>query len=586
MPKILSSEIISLVHHVKLHESGWWEDTFQNIIISSFGSNNNLPLSESELLNKIRHELNSDFDKSVVSKQLGVLKNKKIVIPSHKDFFVLSEDAFNNFKSLLLSQKEIESEAEKRFNDLCKKICPARNANILWKELNEVLIIPLIRDIGAKTYELISGEGKLSLEQYGQFVNYISRYGEDKINVKALILNYFDFKNDFVRKYVLHQLNAYFFIEATNLSQKTVDEVYQLSKSQTNLKIFVDTNFLLTLLDLHDNPSNDAALSLLELFEEIKNRIRIKFYVLPVTVYEFQNLIKKFKNHLIKLKPTLNQAIAAENTDGFSGIIKKYFQKCHELNSIINVDDYFDPYLDNFTISIRKKGLEIQQDNMEKYSTDQRVIDDLLEQVEYRYNRNLNAGKYEGLGEQEKEIKKQMIYDKFNHDCQLWYYVKDKRPAYIDSTKDIKNWIITLDFSFLSFDKYKQIKELDNKISLCLHPNEFISMLQFWVPRTQKFENAILGNFRLPFLFNEVDSESEKISLDILGAISQYEDSKSFSSEFIAETLTNKALRQKIKTSSSIEEMLPENKYAVFSENSDVALSENSDASFSENSDV
>ena len=32
--------------------------------------------------------------------------------------------------------------------------------------------------------------------------------------------------------------------------------------------------------------------------------------------------------------------------------------------------------------------------------------------------------------------------------------------------------------------------------------------------------------------------------------------------------------------------VLPENKYAVFSENSDVALSENSDASFSENSDV
>lgn len=423
----------------------------------------------------------------------------------------------------------------------------------LWSNLNEHLIVPLIQEIGAKTYELISGESAISIEQYGQFNAFITRYKENKIKVQNLLLNYFDFKNEYVKKYIIHQLNAYFFVEATNLNQQTVDQVYTLAKSQTNLKVFVDTNFLLTLLDLHDNPSNDAAFSLLELLEEIKNRINIRFYVLPVTVIEFQNLIGKFKDNLKKFKPSMNQVIAAENTDEFSGIIKKYFQKCHEKNIMLNVDDYFDPYLDNFTVNIRKKGLEIQQDTMDKYSIDQRVVNDLLEQTDYRFERNEKAGKYNGLTKEEKELKKQNIYDKFHHDCQMWHYVYDKRPAYIDSPKDVANWILTLDFSFLEYDKYKQIRNPNFKISICIHPNEFISMLQFWVPRTEKFENAILGNFRLPFLFKEVDSESEKVSIEILKAISQYEDNEKFDSELVAEILTNKALRQKIKHKNSVE---------------------------------
>ncbi|MDD3738494.1 MAG: hypothetical protein PHP31_04295 [Lentimicrobiaceae bacterium] len=554
MTKILSSEIISLVHHVKLNESGWWEKSIQNILISIFGINKNVPQNENELLSNLGKVLNSDFDNNRIIKQFEFLKLHKKVVKVSEGLYALSDETYEDFRLSFDFQKNIEFEAEKRFKELCGKLCPEIQTKNLWSELNEHLIIPLIREIGAKTYELISGENAISIEQYGQFNSFLSRYNENKVKIQTLLLNYFDFNNKFVKKYVLHQLNAYFFVESTNLNQKTVDKVYALSKSQTNLKVFVDTNFLLTLLDLHDNPSNEAAYSLVELLDEIKNRVKVKFYVLPVTVMEFQNLISKFKDYLKKLKPSLNQAIAAENTEDFSGIIKKYFQKCHEKGIMLDVDDYFDPYLDNFTVNIRKKGIEIQQDNMDKYSTDIRVVNDLLDQVEYRFDRNDRAGKYVGLNEEEKELRKRNIYDKFNHDCKMWHYVKDKRPAYIDSTKDVVNWILTLDFSFLEYDKYKQYRDTNTKISICLHPNEFISMLQFWVPRTEKFENAILGNFRLPFLFKEVDSESERVSLAILNAMSQYDDSEKFTSELVTEILTNKALRQKIKVSNTVEE--------------------------------
>jgi hypothetical protein len=52
--KILSSEIISLVHHVKLNESGWWEKSIQNIIISTFGVNKNSPQNESDIFKNLK----------------------------------------------------------------------------------------------------------------------------------------------------------------------------------------------------------------------------------------------------------------------------------------------------------------------------------------------------------------------------------------------------------------------------------------------------------------------------------------------------------------------------------------------------
>lgn len=554
MSEKLPSEIVSLIHHVKLNESGWWEKAVQNLIISVFGIYDNAPLTSDELFDKVRSELQSGIDKTRFLKQFEILRGNQRVISLPNNLFVLSEVAYQDFSESLENQRKIETDAENRFRELSENLCPSMDHRSLWKEFNEQLLVPLIREIGAKTYQILAAKESMHIENYAQFQNFLKQFEDEKPNVEILLLTFLDLKNDAVKGFILRQLISYFFVEATNLNQQTVEMVYSLSKSQPNLKIFVDTNFLLTLLDLHDNPSNEATMSLVDLMNEIANKVKVKFYVLPITVSEFQNLISKFKDYLKNLKPTLNYAIAAENSNEFSGILKRYFQKCHQKGMTLNVNDYFDPYLDNFTVNMRNKGIEIYQDKMEKYSTDQRVINDLLEQVEYRFEWNKKSGKYKGSTHEDLEFFKMRIYDKFNHDCQLWHYVRDRRPSYYDSPKDVSHWILTLDFSFLEFDRYKQMKDRTETVSVCLHPNEFISMLQFWVPRTDKFERAILGNFRLPFFFREIDSESERVSVEILRALSQYEDNESFSSELVTEMLTNKALRQKIKPINSVEE--------------------------------
>jgi hypothetical protein len=553
--KKLSSEIISLVHHVKLNEAGWWEKVIRNLIKTIFGNRNNGPTTfevvEAELRNSLGHKIN----KERLRKEFDTLVSSKELIKFNGKHYILSDTAFKDFKNLTYDQSKVEVNARERFIKILRDEIPEMHGEKLWDSFNNKLIIPLVREIGARTYELISGKRSLKLEQYDQFHKFINDYADNRTRLTRAISSFFNFQDKCIRSFILRQLSAYFFLESTNLDTKTIEKVYSISKSQTRLKVFVDTNFLLTLLDLHDNPSNEATETLLELLEETKNKVEVKFYVFPITIREFQNLIGKFKSYLARTKPTLGYARAVENSNEFSGILKKYFEKCIQNNSVIDPEDYFDPYLNNFTVLLRSKGVELQQENIEdKYAKDQRVIDDQHDQVDHRFKKLKNRPEYIRLSRQELELEKNKIWDKFKHDCRLWHAVFDKRPAYLDSPKDAKNWIITLDFSFISYDRFKYKMGKGSNFGICIHPNELISMLQFWVPRTEKFEKAILENFKLPFLFKEFDVEAEKISMEILSALSMYEESRDMQDDVVSEILMNNAIRQKIKPSKSVEE--------------------------------
>lgn len=550
----LSSGVISLIHHIKLNEAGWQEKSIQSLIISTIGNhhNDNMPISAERIFKILTEEINSNLNRQIFDNEIDKLKYA-VKIELTPTGYILSESVYQDFKQQWSEQIDIEEKTYNFFLTLCTTHLPHLIGKSIWDGFKNRLLIPIIKSIGAKTTSWISGKEEIKIEENSVFQHFICNYQSDQDGIRRVIIDFLDFKNEYVKKYILSLRDAYFFIQASSLEPKEVDEIYKSSKTQANLRVFVDTNFLLTLLDLHDNPSNEATSYLLSLLNEIKNKVNIKFYILPLTIEEFQNLLGKFKEYLCRIKPTLNYAYAAERNEEFSGILKKYFDKCISQKSMIDLDNYFDPYLTNFTVSIRQKGLELFNDKrLANYSTKQKVIDDLLVQTRYRLNRLKESHQLNNYTELELQYAERRIEDKLKHDIQLWHIIQDKRP-YTDSPKDISDWIVTLDYGLLSFDRYKQKIDKTVKIGVCLHPNDLISMLQFWVPRTQNFENAILGNLRLPFLFKETDSDGEKVSLKILEALSFYAGSGDFSSEQIVEILTNNVIRQKIKPSSTVE---------------------------------
>ena len=439
--KKLSKEIISLIQHIKLNESGWWEKVAKQIIISIYISKDNDPQDFNELYNHIKNDLRLKFDQNRLEKQFNILTEQKILIEKNKPKFHLSKTQFSKCKTDISKDDNLELEVKKFFIKLSNHYSNELNSHQLWEDVKNDLLNPLIKDIGIRTFEIINHTQKLDLLQNTSVKNFLNKYSNQKKEISKILLEFFNLDNKNVKKIILNHLNAYLFAEATNLSEETIIKIYDLSNCQTNIRAFVDTNFLLSLLDLHDNPSNDASESLINLLYEIKNKVDVKFYVFPITIEEFQNLLINVKWSLNRLKPTLEYAKSICNDENFSGVLKKYFQKCLESNTIINIDEYFEPYLHNFTVYLRSKNIEIFNEDLSKYSIEQYVIDDLHDQVDFRFNKIPEKEKKQ-LTKDEIEYKKQHIWNNFKHDCILWHAIKDKRPQFIDSPKDIKNWLI------------------------------------------------------------------------------------------------------------------------------------------------
>lgn len=165
---------------------------------------------------------------------------------------------------------------------------------------------------------------------------------------------------------------------------------------------------------------------------------------------------------------------------------------------------------------------------MDGYSMRQDIIDDIMVQLEYERKR---------FGERARS------YDQLRHDVVLWHFVSERRPARVESPVEATCWIVTVDYHYLGFDEFKR-RQSNGAIPLCLHPTSLIQILQFWLPRTQEFEEAILDSLRLPLLFQEFGDSSEKVTVTILETLARFENVAQMPKEVVGSILVNRALRQ------------------------------------------
>ena len=103
----------------------------------------------------------------------------------------------------------------------------------------------------------------------------------------------------------------------------------------------------------------------------------------------------------------------------------------------------------------------------------------------------------------------------------LWHFVNDRRPTYTESFSDAQSWVVTIDYGLLRYDRDHHNQSVGKPV--CIHPSMLVQMLRFWLPRDDNFETAVLDSLRIPFIFRSFDSESEKVTLRILEALTRFE---------------------------------------------------------------
>ena len=214
-----------------------------------------------------------------------------------------------------------------------------------------------------------------------------------------------------------------------------------------------------------------------------------------------------------------------------SGLRARFFSERHQRNGTLGADEWFDPYLDDFVLMAQAAGVTLCNDLPDDYGVRADVVTDINQILSHEKQRFPDH--------------RRKSYEQVAHDVILWHWVREQRPAFVESPIEAEDWILTVDYRLIGFDAY-QLKQYNASVPLCLHPTSLVHLLEFWVPRTQKFEEALLGGLRLPFLFQDFDPNAERLSLKIISRLGRFQGSQHIPHETILNVVMNDSLRSRI----------------------------------------
>lgn len=525
---LLPKEVTALFHHVELNRAGWWDKGVQRLVLASIWLSDHSPNID-ELQEALKRDFCLQLNNGKLLAVLNELGKQNLLVQLQDGSYRIPDTQCALFEQEIAAAEKVSSDARDYFISLIQVMCEKLDPKNAWNLFESGFLAPLVKEVGSNAYYLISG--KRMVIDKGLVDHFLKQFDPSfHRNLRELITVFLDPKKAEVRAYITRQLHAQFCVEASGLTEAVINKLNATIGKQVQFRLFVDTNFLFSLLDLHDNPSNNAARELQGLITQLKSNLNIQLYITPRTVQEAKTSIASAKFSLSGVPSGTNFTQAALNV-GFTGMARRFLEERLKRGSKLSVDDWFDPYLDDFVAIAREKGIEFFNEDLSTYSSRQDVVDDI--------NLVLEA-------EKRRSQSKRKSYEKVAHDMILWHFAKDKRPAYVESTIDARDWILTVDFRFIGFDAHKQ-KKYESYVPLCLHPTSLIQLLQFWVPRTIEFEEAMLGSMRLPFLFQAFDVEAERTTLKILKGLGRFEGRDDISEKTITRVILNDGLRTRLK---------------------------------------
>ena len=435
------------------------------------------------------------------------------------------------------NQSELEREVQAHFEVKFEDVMEVHR--IEWTDFRDAFLYPLVSELGAHAYEFLSGESIEvgEAESHLRFLSSVPVALRGRISDR--ITAFLDAQNQAVRSYMLRLLNAAFLVQATHLTDKTLAFVEKTIGQKLRLNVFVDTNFLFSLIGIHANPADDVVAALHHMIAQLKGRLDVKLYVLPVTVDEAKNAIAGYEKRLSRLSLTkeMSQALKG-NPHDLSGVTLKFVEDANRTGGRLSAEDYFAPYQKNFLAIVRSKGVELYNASTEPLGVDQAVVDDILDQIAFEEARYPEH--------------RRKSYAKIRHDMVLWHFTRRKRPVRLESPIDAEFWAATIDFRLLRFDRYKR-RRIASEPPVCIHPTILLQILQLWVPRDALLEAALVSSLQ-PLLPQDFDRDAEEVTIRILKSLARFANSEALGRETVARIMVDEAVRSRIEGAKNADE--------------------------------
>ena len=534
-PEKLENHLAALVHHVELSKDGWRDRALELLILATCFSAKNL-LLRLDICSSLNEQLKVPIGRAQVESAVNHLCQRGSLVEVEDGRCKLAEATWAELEANFDTAANVERDVIASFKKHFERF--ADDHGLSWDQFRSNFLDPLVSELGARTYELISGGGTAA-EDARAHRRFLESFAVDRrATLAAAISSFFDAADPPLRRFVLNRLNATFLVRATALGEATLRALTEASKRSLVMSVFVDTNFLFSLVGLHENPADDVVDALNSIIRRTGGKTDVKLYVLPITLDEARETIANKKDQLsgILIDSVLARAVHLGTLD-CSSMTLKYFREAMKATNPLSASEFFEPYLRNLVEICRAHGVELYNADVSNLQEDQKVIDDLLEERNWQEGRRPKGAK---------------PYPVIHHDMVLWHFVDGKRHAGVESPVEARFWIATIDFGFLSFDRHKK-RVLGRSLPLAVHPTVLLQMLQFWVPQSAELELALINSLQ-PMLPHEFDAGAERVSIKILRALSRYSNISSLGEETVGRIFEDEVVRTRVKESEDIEE--------------------------------
>lgn len=541
---IHSHELVSLVHHVELNTSGWMSQAIERLTVAALWFVE--PASTADVTALLLDGFERRLDEETIERILIKAENTGQVIHLSDGRFKVAEATSASFRSDLENIQLAESQVKASFLARAADVGLEVDGNELWDDFEGLFLEPLARHLGATLYELLttSAEPIQDFHTYAEIISPMcDKYGP---LTQDLITNFLEPSDVAVRSYILAHLNVCYLREAIGLDPSVIVRLDESRGRPDEARIFLDTNFVFSFLGIDEHPAHQLASELRELVNTVQSSIKLSLYVLPDTVSEARRVLAGVANGLRGFRATGNLATAASMLDS-QGLVAGYFTAA-STHPGLSPEEFFGRYEKNLVTLLRDRGVELFNFDTSPLHVDREVVDDVNSISLYQKLR----------GGQPKRKNANL------HDMVLWHFVRRRRPQTMDSPIDASNWICTLDYGLIGFDHRKRKGQYD--LPICLTPAGLIQLIQFWVPRSEALDSALLGSMRQPLLFLRFDADTEEATVKILKSMSRLRGVEGLSVNTTFRVLTNEALRARIQPATSETQMLQLVESAVIAE--------------------
>jgi len=350
--------------------------------------------------------------------------------------------------------------------------------------------------------------------------------------VRQLVEGFFTTHTPRRARYVAQMLDAAFTVYALAVDKATTD---YLQSSLSPVAVFLDTNFIFGLLEIHSNP-------LLELCPQIvatlrDNHFPIKQYYHPETLRELRRTIDAIGSDLQARKWQQSMSRLAARSEGVSGLERRF----HELNGKAPTDPgLFMSQYDDLPGLLAEFGAE-------PWPTPLNGADDV-------YARGEQVADYKEYLHTRKPPREKP-YEAINHDIAVLRTVEELRETRRSGgTLDAGAVFLTADLTFSRYvrERFRAKRES----SPVILPNQFLQLLRPFIPSTEQFDRQFVEAFALP-QFRAIGVDYSSTTSSVLQFLNTVRDmNEQTAARLLANRLLMESLRGVDRNSSKFEKLI------------------------------